>query len=137
DLPLVGELDDHVGALDPAVLVGAGELLAEVAVGGEAGDLGDAAELDLAVAPADLGAGEGAGEARGLGPELLAEFAGEADALVDLEELGLRLAEGLGDGPDEFLERPAALVEFGGPDLLALAEGLLGELEEALLRVLE
>jgi hypothetical protein len=137
DEPAVRELHDHVGSLELAVAIAQRVLLGEIAVAGHACEFGDAPELDLAVAAADIGAAEGADELAGLLAQRLAGLAGGGGLLLEACEAVAGFAEGLADGADEFLDCAAALVEFGLALGLLARESLASELEESLLRAVE
>src|SRR5690606_35400588 len=137
-----GEGHDRVGA-EAAGLGGDGFLFVEVAVGGHAGELDDAAQLEFAPG---AGGGDGAergGEAGGLGLELdlggveRLELFGEGAVglgagLFDEADLAVHFFEGFAQGFDEFVDGLAALFEVAGGLLAELSEGFLGEVEEAL-----
>src|SRR4029077_4483567 len=135
------QLHDEIGAqatvVRPDVV-----LRLEIAVLEHAGHLDDAAELDLAPAPADVRpVAERADEVPGLAAEVLLALGEDADlgreirvgaGARDLEllELAVDLREGLLDRRDEVLDRLFALLEILRRLLLQPLELGLRELEE-------
>ena len=101
DALAAGQLHDHVGPQQPAVVVPLARLRAEVAVLDHPGELDHALQLHLAPAPADVRCAQRRDEAARLGaelllalgdePELLAHGGDGAQAALLLELLGLLL----------------------------------------------
>ena len=77
------QLDDQVGAKQPAFVVALALLRAEVAVVDHPGELDDALQLHLAPAAADVRGAQRGDEAAGLGAEPLLALGDRAQLLAD------------------------------------------------------
>ena len=133
-----------VGA-EAAVLGGGDALLVEVAVGEHAGDLDDAAELDLAPAAAHRRRAQRLDQVAGLGLEAGAAYAA-SDFTCSLERGVLRrcaasrprrawrrrVAADVADRLDEVGDRLLARLELAGGALLELAQRGPGQIEKRL-----
>src|SRR4029078_5523775 len=82
DALAAGELHDHVGAQQPALVVALALLGAEVAVVAHARESDDALQLHFAPAAADVGGTERGDEAARLAPELLLALGDRAQLLA-------------------------------------------------------
>ena len=135
-----GQADDEIRPQPPGV----GQrrrLLLEVAVLEHAGQLDDAAKLDLAPATAHPGRAEGADERLRLVLQLLLRLAdrverrAQAGGVVDAAAVGVgerrrHLRQRVPDRCDERVELLLALAEVGGGQAMDAGDLLVGELEE-------
>ncbi len=143
DLPSVGQVDEHVGALALTVFSIDGGLLKEIDAVDHTRHLDGAAELHLAPLAADLRGAEGLHEAAGGLAELdlrlgeLLELLFEARlalgaTLFDFFDALVEGFQGEADGLDGFIDRFLAFLEVALGALLVFFEGGFGKIQEGL-----